>query len=77
MLTEVSEFSFLIKKFGKIKFGIFLAKNYASAIRSSLNIPVDIGDQIEMKLPDFAEPDRIKSYVKDQNSALILNVFFL
>lgn len=68
---------FLSKNLVKSNSEFFLAKNYASAIRSSLNIPVDIGDQIEMKLPDFAEPDRIKSYVKDQNSALILNVFFL
>lgn len=68
---------FLSKNLVKSNSELFLAKNYASAIRSSLNIPVDIGDQIEMKLPDFAEPDRIKSYVKDQNSSLILNVFFL
>ena len=35
------------------------AKKYSQALRDAANIPVDIGDDIVMKLPAFADDDRI------------------
>lgn len=39
---------------------INLAKQYADTLRNAANDPVDVGDSIEMMLPDFAEHERIR-----------------
>lgn len=41
-----------------------LAQMYATTIRNGHDIPVDAGGQIEMKLPDFADHERIKKFVE-------------
>lgn len=61
MLREVNASRVLIKSCVDDDFGYFEASFYASAMRNAENIPVDVGDQIFMKLPDFAESKRIKS----------------
>lgn len=60
MLREVNASRVLIKSCVD-DFGYFPASFYASAMRNAENIPVDIGDQIFMKLSDFTESKRIKS----------------
>lgn len=41
-----------------------LAKLYSSALRKAADIPVDVGDKIEMSLPDFADEERIKRWIE-------------
>lgn len=39
---------------------IFAAQKYAESLRRGANVPVDVGDEIEMSLPDFADHERIR-----------------
>lgn len=40
-----------------------IAKKYAIALRNAQDVPVDVGDKIEMELPDFADHERLKRWM--------------
>jgi hypothetical protein len=59
---HVERGQFLQTRFNSISFvNLISAKNFASAVREADDVPVDVGDEIEMNLPDFADDERIKS----------------
>lgn len=52
-----------VKSINLIKFfllSINLAKLYSLALRKAVDIPVEVSDEIVMKLPAFADDDRIR-----------------
>lgn len=43
-----------------MKLNLNLARKFADGLRNAANIPVDLGDKIEMSLPSYANHDKIR-----------------
>jgi len=39
---------------------MFLAKKYAELLRNAANIPIEVDDNVPMRLPDYVDHEKIR-----------------